>query len=208
MFSPTSEALPPSDPTAREGHAFLAALSSTQEGLELRIKEAEGDLGDAAIPEEVKGHIMAAIGKARLLITQKFVQFRELCRLNIEQRAHDSFQASGSDLAGYWDMMMIQVNEVQASFGELAILKAKNWQEPERTDAMRLPLPTPRKKAGLQSAQKASPCMSSERAEQAAKARAEARKKFMQAKRQLVTQSAEASRDEDVVFFVPPEKNN
>lgn len=207
MFTLASETLPPSDPTAKEGHVFLAALSRTQESLELEIKMAETDLSDEATPEEVKGHIMAAIGKANLLITQKFSQFRELCRRNIEPRASDSFQASGSDLAGFWDLVMIQVNDVQASFREVAVLKANNWQEPGRTDSMKTPLATSSKETGPRSVT-ASPCMSSERAQQAAKARAETRKKFIQAKRQLVQQSPAASHDGDVVFFVPPEKNN
>ncbi|XP_077543012.1 disks large-associated protein 4-like [Haemaphysalis longicornis] len=207
MFTPTSEAVPPSDPTTREGHVFLAALSRIQESLELEIKMAQSDMSDQATPEEVKGHIMAAIGKANLLITQKFSQFRELCRRNIEPRANDSFQASGSDLAGFWDLVMIQVNDVQASFRELAVLKVNNWKTPGRTDSMKTPLPTSSKETGPRLVT-ASPCMSSERAQQAAKARAEARKKFIQAKRQLAQQSPAASHDGDVVIFVPPEKNN
>lgn len=114
MFTLTSEALPPSDQTAREGHCLLAALPRIQESLELEIKMAEAILSDESTPEEVKGHIMAAIGKTNMLFSHKFSQFRELCRRNIEPRANDSFLVSGSDLAGFWDLVMMQVNDVQA----------------------------------------------------------------------------------------------
>ncbi|KAH9360888.1 disks large-associated protein 1-like [Haemaphysalis longicornis] len=206
MFSLTTEAMQSSDPAARAGHVFLSALSSTQESLELRIKEAERDLADAAMSENVKGHIMATIGKANLLITQKFVQFKELCLKNIEQSSGDLFQTHGSDLAGFWEVVMIQVDEVQASFGELATLKANNWQEPETTDSVRMPAPRCSQKGRSRSVP-ASP-MSSERAELAAKARTEARKKFMEARRQMLQESPAASSEEDVIFYAPPEKSD
>jgi hypothetical protein len=38
---------------------------------------------DFSIPDEVRDSILAAIGKAKLLISQKFVQFRGLCDKNI-----------------------------------------------------------------------------------------------------------------------------
>jgi len=39
--------------------------------------------GAANIPEDIRDSILAAIGKAKLLISQKFVQFRGLCDKNI-----------------------------------------------------------------------------------------------------------------------------
>ena len=41
------------------------------------------DGGNIAIPEDIRDSILAAIGKAKLLISQKFVQFRGLCDKNI-----------------------------------------------------------------------------------------------------------------------------
>ena len=39
--------------------------------------------GAVTIPEDIRDSILAAIGKAKLLISQKFVQFRGLCDKNI-----------------------------------------------------------------------------------------------------------------------------
>jgi hypothetical protein len=40
------------------------------------------DGGNIAIPEDIRDSILAAIGKAKLLISQKFIQFRGLCDKN------------------------------------------------------------------------------------------------------------------------------
>lgn len=89
------------------------------------------------------------------------------------------------------------------------MLRANDCKEPGKSDSTKTPLPTSSKGTdpGPRSGT-ASPCMLSERDQQAAKARAEARKKFIQSKRQPVQQSPAASDDGDMVIFAPPEKNN
>lgn len=203
---PAAKALSSSDLPMREGHAFLATLCSTQETLEFRISEAERDLDDAAVPEDTKGQIRATIGKANLLINQKFKQFRELCHKNIEQNVEDSFPTTGSDLAGFWDMVMLQVDNVHALFEELNVLRANNWEEPKKTGGTRVAALRPAKKTAASRSVPASP-KRSEKAEEAAKSRLEARKRLMEAKRQA-RQSQATARDDDIAIFVPQEKNN
>ena len=52
---------------------------------EEQICDFEEDLANdgSTIPDETRDSILAAIGKAKLLISQKFVQFRGLCDKNI-----------------------------------------------------------------------------------------------------------------------------
>ncbi|XP_077483040.1 uncharacterized protein LOC144093480 isoform X2 [Amblyomma americanum] len=208
LLSPVSvKALSSSDLPGREGHAFLETTLSTQQALESRIREAEQDLTDAAVSEDMKGRIRAAIGKANLLINKKFKQFKELCLKNIEQNLGDPFPTTGSDLAGFWDMVMLQVENVNALFEELNMLKANNWVEPEKTESAKVAVPRPAKKAASRSVP-ASP-KRSEKAEEAAKSRLEARKRLMEAKRLARQQQSQAvARDEDIAIFVPQEKSN
>lgn len=55
---------------------------------EEQICDFEEDLANdgTIIPEDIRDGILAAIGKAKLLISQKFVQFRGLCDKNIVRR--------------------------------------------------------------------------------------------------------------------------
>uniref|UniRef100_A0A224YX52 Discs large-associated protein 1 n=1 Tax=Rhipicephalus zambeziensis TaxID=60191 RepID=A0A224YX52_9ACAR len=210
LLSPVcTKALSSSDLPVREGHTFLATLSSTQQVLECHIRDAERDLNEAALSEDMKGRIRAAIGKANLLINKKFKQFKELCLKNIEQNVDDPFPTTGSDLAGFWDMVMLQVDNVHALFEELRVLKANNWVEPAKTESKSMALPRPVKKVASRS-MPASP-RRSEKAEEAAKSRLEARKRLMEAKRQARQQQQSqpaAAPDEDIAIFVPQEKTN
>lgn len=210
LISPVcAKALSSSDLPTREGHTFLATLSSTQQVLERHIRDAEQDLNEASLSEDMKGRIRAAIGKANLLITKKFKQFRELCLKNIEQNVDDPFPTTGSDLAGFWDMVMLQVDNVHILFEELSVLKANNWVEPAKMESTRAAVSKPVKKVASRSVP-ASP-RRSEKAEEAAKSRLEARKRLMEAKRQARQQQqlqTTTAPDEDIAIFVPQEKTN
>ena len=50
---------------------------------EEQICDFEEDLGNESIPEDIRDSILAAIGKAKLLMSQKLMQFRGLCDKNI-----------------------------------------------------------------------------------------------------------------------------
>ncbi|KAH8024361.1 hypothetical protein HPB51_022845 [Rhipicephalus microplus] len=126
-----------------------------------------------------------------------------------DQNVDDPFPTTGSDLAGFWDMVMLQVDNVQALFEELNVLKANNWVEPAKTESKSTALPRPVKKVASRSTP-ASP-RRSEKAEEAAKSRLEARKRLMEAKRQARQQQQSqpaAAPNEDIAIFVPQEKTN
>merc|ERR1712158_345866 len=84
------------------------------------------------IPEEVRDSILAAVGKAKLLMSQKLVQFRGLCDKNIAamdpDAVPDPFVPTSGDLAGFWDMVYIQVEHIHALFAELQEIRANGWQ--------------------------------------------------------------------------------
>ena len=79
--------------------------------------------------EELTGKIRAATGKAKLLLAQKFEQFAGLCHKNLTQSPGEPFPTTGQDLAGFWDMVTIQVEHIKTLFGEIQRLKDNGWVE-------------------------------------------------------------------------------
>lgn len=68
----------------REGYKFLNLIDAEKDKILAQIKKFEEELKtNTKIPEEACGRIRAACGKANLLITQKFEQFKGLCWKNI-----------------------------------------------------------------------------------------------------------------------------
>ncbi|VEN44208.1 unnamed protein product [Callosobruchus maculatus] len=79
------------------------------------------------IPEEAHDMIDSAIGLSKLLIAQKFNQFRGLinqCQIGGEERT-----VSCQDLHGFWDMVYLQVEDLNKRFDNLNKLKENNWRE-------------------------------------------------------------------------------
>lgn len=79
--------------------------------------------------EELTGKIHAAVGKAKLLLAQKFEQFAGLCHKNLTQNADEPFPTTGQDLAGFWDMVMIQVDHIKTLFAEIQQMRDNGWVE-------------------------------------------------------------------------------
>ncbi|XP_018573291.1 guanylate kinase-associated protein mars-like [Anoplophora glabripennis] len=80
------------------------------------------------LSEEANDMINVAIGQSKLLISKKFEQFRSL----IEQCRTCKYAEkpiSCEDLHGFWDMIYMQVEDLNKRFNNLNVLKANNWQE-------------------------------------------------------------------------------
>ncbi|XP_045508141.1 uncharacterized protein LOC123703969 [Colias croceus] len=92
-------------------------------------KELESLQNQENVSEEVLGLLRAASGKARLLATQKMQQFEGLCYNNINERGDEQFPTTLEDLQGFWDMVCLQVRNVDALYAHIDALKANNWQE-------------------------------------------------------------------------------
>lgn len=99
--------------------------------IECQIAKFELYLLDPSVSssEELTGKIRAATGKARLLLAQKFEQFAGLCRKNLTQSPGEPFPTTGEDLAGFWDMVNIQVEHIKTLFGEIQQLRDNGWVE-------------------------------------------------------------------------------
>lgn len=92
-------------------------LESSLDSLEATNEDVDQD------SEEALGSIRATIGKARLLISQRFKQFSELiddCEFNKGQHS-----TRLNDLLGFWDMISFQVDDVKRKFESLDEAKRK-----------------------------------------------------------------------------------
>ncbi|XP_056433727.1 disks large-associated protein 5 [Gadus chalcogrammus] len=82
---------------------------------------------DETIPEEMRNSMRTVVGQARLLVKERFGQFRGLvddCELGRGERI-----TSCMDLEGFWEMVYYQVVDVEKKFAALKEAEANNWVE-------------------------------------------------------------------------------
>ncbi|CAG9573705.1 unnamed protein product [Danaus chrysippus] len=117
----------------KDGHYFLDLEKKETERLIALAVGAEKELEHLQnvenISEEVLGFLRAASGKARLLATQKMQQFEGLCYNHINESGDEPFPTTLEDLQGFWDMVCLQVRNVEALYQHIDVLRANNWQE-------------------------------------------------------------------------------
>merc|ERR1712141_264255 len=116
----------------RDGHYFIKILENEIFKFEEQICDFEEEDLSNIPDEEVRDSILAAVGKAKLLMSQKLTQFRGLCDKNINSNPEeDPFVPTSEDLAGFWDMVYIQVEHIHSLFAELSTLRQNGWKRPE-----------------------------------------------------------------------------
>ncbi|KAG1953851.1 disks large-associated protein [Pimephales promelas] len=110
----------------QDGRWFLKLLHAEVERMEGWCQQMEQDELENELPEDILGKIRSAVGSAQLLMSQKFQQFRELCEENLNPNAHP--RPVSQDLAGFWDMLQLSIENISLKFDELHQLKANNWR--------------------------------------------------------------------------------
>lgn len=186
----------------KDGHYFLKVVGGVVSNIESQVAEIESELKlrESEMSEEVRGKVLAAIGKARLLVSQKIQQFQGLCHKNIAGTIGEEFPTTCEDLAGFWDMVSIQVEDIKNSLKEILLLRANGWKEvsQDTTDgvdknvttghARRKPAPRPSRPARSTKA-------SIEKTEEG-KTRDEARKKMLEERRKAMKEAVRAKKAE------------
>ncbi|CAL8381163.1 unnamed protein product [Boreogadus saida] len=110
----------------RDGHWFLKLLQAETGRMEGWCQQMELETKENQISEEVLGKVRSAVGSAQLLMTQKFQQFRGLCDQNLNVSANP--RPSPQDLAGFWDLLQLSIEDISLKFDELYHLKSNDWQ--------------------------------------------------------------------------------
>nr|CAD7402037.1 unnamed protein product [Timema poppensis] len=198
-----SENILPLSLQEKDGHFYLKLLKQEIDKLNDLVASIEPDLAhEESLPEEALGKLRSASGQARLLVRQKLQQFEGLCQKNITRSQDEQFPTTSEDLAGFWDMVMLQVDHVYAMFEELNRLRSNNWQEDE---APPKDLTDGSAKRSVKRTNLKSPATSAE----TRKANEVARKVREDARRKLMEQRRKAMRDktatDSVEIFVPHE---
>eukprot|EP00794_Sanderia_malayensis_P003479 gene3479-3977_t len=112
----------------KDGQYFLDILKSEIDRFTSLCQRAEKDITENSLSEEVSGKLRATIGKSQLLLTKKFKQFEKLCNENIEASPGKKRPMS-TDLEGFWDMVSIQVEDVNKMFAHIDEMRQNDWKE-------------------------------------------------------------------------------
>ncbi|XP_056240777.1 disks large-associated protein 4 isoform X2 [Seriola aureovittata] len=198
------DSVQPSTPSClRDGNWFLKLLQAETGRMEGWCQQMEKETKDNKLSEEVLGTIRSAVGSAQLLMSQKFEQFRGLCNENLNVNANP--RPTAQDLAGFWDLLQLSIEDISMKFDELYQLKANNWQLPEKSEKKdenkQLPSSVPKKQS--------KPRLSAgkDRSVDSAvdKQRQEARKRLMAAKRAASVRQNSATESADSIEIYVPE---
>ncbi|XP_026829271.1 uncharacterized protein LOC105278196 isoform X2 [Ooceraea biroi] len=187
----------------KDGHYFMKLLKQETDRLLSLAASAEAELasGDVALPEEAAGKLRSAAGKARLLASQKMQQFEGLCQKNINQVPGEEFPTTNEDLAGFWDMVMLQVVQVNELFDQIEKLRKSQWQEivPDKKTASTSQQNGKRRVIPVH---KAKPTANSEANKKAREAREQARRQMLEERRRAMRSNAQSA-DNPVEIFAP-----
>ncbi|XP_067291325.1 disks large-associated protein 1 isoform X3 [Pseudorasbora parva] len=182
----------------QDGRWFLKLLHAEVERMEGWCRQMEQDERENELPEDILGKIRSAVGSAQLLMSQKFQQFRELCEENLNPNAHP--RPVSQDLAGFWDMLQLSIENISLKFDELHQLKANNWRALELPDRKekRVPPPVPRKPG------KGPMLLVRDRSLEGSQ-RMEARKRLLAAKRAAASQRQNSATDcaDSIEIYIP-----
>ncbi|XP_024126560.1 disks large-associated protein 4 isoform X4 [Oryzias melastigma] len=194
----------------RDGHWFLKLLQAETGRMEGWCQQMEQETKDNQLSEEVLGKVRSAVGSAQLLISQKFQQFRGLCEQNLNVNANP--RPTAQDLAGFWDLLQLSIEDISLKFDELYHLKSNDWQPapsaaarspPERKEEKTAPLAL--KKPG-----KGRPTLGREKSADSSsssveKQKQEARKRLLAAKKAASFRQNSATESADSIEIYVPE---
>ncbi|XP_039279895.1 uncharacterized protein LOC111058338 [Nilaparvata lugens] len=197
----------------KDGRYFLKVVHDAMAALERLASEVETELASNPVAEELEGRLRSAIGKARLLNAQKLRQFEGLCHKNISQDPNDDFKTTDEDLAGFWDMVTIQVDSMHKEFDSIKKLKANGWKMIEESPSKKSSEPIVSKTGPRKQQQptnsiangkdsKTNNCNGTSNGAGAgnSKAKDEARRKMLQERRLAMKKSMNAAANQDQVF--------
>ncbi|XP_048452968.1 disks large-associated protein 2-like [Rhincodon typus] len=187
-------------PCRRDGQWFMKLLHAETKRMEGWCKQMEREAEENDLLEETLGKIRSAVGSAQLLMSQKFQQFYWLCQQNLDPSAMP--RPTSQDLAGFWDLLQLSIEDVSMKFDELHQLKANDWKpiEPfEKQEEKKIPPPVPKKppKGKI-------PIVREKSLDLPDRQRQEARKRLMAAKRAAsFRQNSTAERADSIEIYIP-----
>ncbi|XP_029318572.1 discs large associated protein 2b isoform X3 [Cottoperca gobio] len=186
-------------PLRRDGSWFMQLLHNETKRLEGWCKEMEREAEEHDLTEEILGKIRSAVGSAQLLMSQKFQQFYWLCQQNLDPSAMP--RPTSQDLAGFWDLLQLSIDDVTAKFDELQQIKSNQWRlvdSPEKKERKWPPPLTKRPSKGRAG------IMRERSLDLPDRQRQEARRRLMAAKRAAsFRQNSATERADSIEIYIP-----
>ncbi|KAG7275789.1 hypothetical protein CRUP_005703 [Coryphaenoides rupestris] len=135
-------------------------------------------------------------GCAQLLMSQKFQQFYWLCQQNLDPSAMP--RPTSQDLAGFWDLLQLSIDDVTVKFDQLQQIKNNNWRTLESPEKKPL-APVPKKAVRQRS------LVTREKSlDLPDRQRQEARRRLMAAKRAAsFRQNSASERADSIEIYIP-----
>ncbi|KAK2836441.1 hypothetical protein Q7C36_014310 [Tachysurus vachellii] len=134
-------------PCLRDGEFFLRLLQTEVERMEGWCQSMERDAEENELPDDVLELIRAAVGGAQMLMSQKVQQFFRMCQQSVDPTAYP--QPTTQDLAAFWDLLQLAIEDVRVKFQDLQRIKESGWRlPPEKKEETKLPPPLPKKPVG------------------------------------------------------------
>ncbi|KAM8868269.1 disks large-associated protein 4 isoform 5-T7 [Synchiropus picturatus] len=189
----------------RDGHWFLKLLLAETGRMEGWCQQMDQETRDNQLSEEVLGKVCSAIGSAQLLMSQKFQQFRGLCEQNLNVNANP--RPTPQDLAGFWDLLQLSIEDISLKFDELYHLKSNEWK-PVACAAAQSP-PERKDEDATKKTGKGRPSLGREKSSDSSSSmerqRLEARKRLLAAKKAASFRQNSATESGDSVEIYVPE---
>ncbi|KAM4625953.1 disks large-associated protein 2 [Polymixia lowei] len=180
----------------RDGSWFMQLLHTETKRMEGWCKEMEAEAEENDLSEEILGKIRSAVGSAQLLMSQKFQQFYWLCQQNLDPSAMP--RPTSQDLAGFWDLLQLSIDDVTLKFDQLQQIKNNNWR-PLDSPEKKPPAPVPKKTVRQRS------MVTREKSlDLPDRHRQEARRRLMAAKRAAsFRQNSASERADSIEIYIP-----
>jgi len=128
---------------------YMLGLADHYEGV---MQKMGPDSATPRLSQEVSELILSAVGQARLLTSKKMQQFVGLIG-DCEFRRGEQ-PTEPTDLAGFWEMINMQVVDIHSKFDSLAAIARNGWKTPHKSTVdgakvvKKAPLPAKKKAAG------------------------------------------------------------
>uniref|UniRef100_A0A8C2DR37 Discs, large (Drosophila) homolog-associated protein 2b n=1 Tax=Cyprinus carpio TaxID=7962 RepID=A0A8C2DR37_CYPCA len=181
-------------PLRHDGSWFMQLLHRETKRMEGWCKDMEREAEEHDLSEESD-----AVGSAHLLMSQKFQQFYWLCQQNLDPSAMP--RPTAQDLAGFWDLLQLSIDDVTAKFDELQQIKSNEWrivESPEKKERKWPPPVTKRPPKGRGAVMRERSLDLQDRQRQ------EARRRLLAAKRAAsFRQSSATERADSIEIYIP-----
>uniref|UniRef100_A0A673K098 Disks large-associated protein 3-like n=1 Tax=Sinocyclocheilus rhinocerous TaxID=307959 RepID=A0A673K098_9TELE len=115
-------------PCLRDGEFFLRLLQTEVERMEGWCQNMEREAEINELPEDVLEIIRGAVGSAQMLMSQRVQQFFRMCQQSVDPSSYP--QPTTQDLASYWDLLQLAIEDVRVKFQDLQRLKESDWRLP------------------------------------------------------------------------------